>query len=61
MGEALIALLSRQALDQRLPDIDAQRRVCDTWERPRNDAHATISWRFTVQDERRKLKRLYPS
>lgn len=61
MAEAEIALLSRQALDQRLPDIDALRQVCDAWERPRNDAGATISWRFTVQDARRKLKRFYPS
>jgi len=61
MAEAEIALLSRQALDQRLPDIDAVRRVVAPWECSRNDARATINWRFTVQDARRKLKRLYPS
>jgi hypothetical protein len=60
IAEAEIALLSRQALDQRLPDADAVRRVTAAWERPRNDARATVSWRFTVQDARRKLKRLYP-
>jgi hypothetical protein len=61
MAEAEIALLSRQALDQRLPDTDAVRRVVAAWERPRNDTRATIDWRFTVTDARRKLKRLYPS
>jgi hypothetical protein len=61
MAEAEIALLSRQALDQRLPDTDAVRRVVAAWERPRNDTQATIDWRFTVKDARRKLKRLYPS
>src|ERR1044071_6162407 len=53
MAEAEIALLSRQALDQRLPDADAVRRAVAGWERPRNDARATVSWRFTVKDARR--------
>jgi hypothetical protein len=61
MAEAEIALVSRQALDQRLPDQEAVRRAVAAWERPRNDARATITWRFTVEDARRKLKRLYPS
>lgn len=61
MAEAEIALLSRQALDQRLPDTDAVRRVVAAWEGPRNDAGATIDWRFTVKDARRKLRRLYPA
>ncbi|HEV8635940.1 MAG TPA: IS630 family transposase, partial [Chloroflexota bacterium] len=60
MAEAEIALLSRQALDQRLPDTDAVKRALAAWERPRNDARATVNWRFTVTDARRKLKRLYP-
>jgi hypothetical protein len=61
MAEAEIALVSRQALDQRLPDAAAVRRAVAAWEQPRNDARATVSWRFTVKDARRKLKRLYPS
>src|SRR5262245_23423001 len=61
MAEAEIALLSRQALDQRLPDADAVRRALAAWERPNNDAGATVTWRFTVKDARRKLKGLYPS
>jgi hypothetical protein len=61
MAEAEIALLTRQALDQRIADPHALRRVIVPWEQTRNDAQATISWRFTVADARRKLKRLYPS
>jgi hypothetical protein len=61
MAEAEIAVLSRQALDQRLPDVDAVKRTLAAWERPRNDASATVSWRFTVKDARRKLKGLYPA
>jgi hypothetical protein len=37
------------------------RRALATWERPRNDARATVSWRFTVKNARRKLERRYPS
>jgi hypothetical protein len=52
MAEAEIALLSRQALDQRLPDAEAVRRALAARERPLNDARATVSWRFTVPDAR---------
>jgi hypothetical protein len=31
------------------------------WEERRNDARATVNWRFTTDDARIKLKRLYPS
>jgi hypothetical protein len=30
------------------------------WERDRNHRAATIDWRFTTEDARIKLKRLYP-
>jgi hypothetical protein len=31
------------------------------WETARNEQRATIHWRFTVEDARTKLHRLYPS
>jgi hypothetical protein len=31
------------------------------WERERNEKGATVQWRFSVQDARMKLDRLYPS
>ena len=31
------------------------------WTAGRNTAEATIDWRFTTEDARIKLKRLYPS
>jgi hypothetical protein len=31
------------------------------WQQQRNQAQATINWRFTSEDARIKLKRLYPS
>ncbi|HEY4389116.1 MAG TPA: IS630 family transposase, partial [Ktedonobacteraceae bacterium] len=33
----------------------------ESWQRERNQTHVTINWRFTTQDARVKLKRLYPS
>ena len=31
------------------------------WEKARNSSHATVYWRFTTQDARIKLHKLYPS
>jgi hypothetical protein len=31
------------------------------WEESRNQARATVAWRFTTTDARAKLQRLYPS
>jgi len=44
-----------------LPDIDTVRCEVSAWEVRRNAEQATIHWRFTAQDARAKLKRLYPS
>lgn len=60
MVEGEISVLSRQALHQRISDIDSLRRVTAAWERRRNDQMATIHWRFTVDNARRKLTHLYP-
>jgi hypothetical protein len=37
-----------------------QREVA-AWEQQRNGAGTTVDWRFTTDDARIKLKRLYPS
>jgi hypothetical protein len=31
-----------------------------TWQKERNEANITINWRFTTDNARIKLKRLYP-
>ena len=31
-----------------------------SWEKERNQQQATVNWRFSNQDARVKLKRLYP-
>jgi len=61
MAEIELSVLSRQCLDRRLPDTDTLSREIVAWEAQRNADQVTIHWRFTAQDARIKLQRLYPS
>lgn len=61
MAEAEFAVLSTQCLDRRLGHVHVVQSEIAAWERQRNDVRATINWRFTVDDARVKLERLYPS
>lgn len=61
MAEIELGVLAGQCLDQRIPDLPTLRREVAAWEEPRNAAHATIDWRFTTDQARLKLHRLYPS
>ena len=61
MVEAEIAVLSRQCLDRRIPEIAMLRSETDAWEQERNQNKATVKWQFKTTDARTKLKRLYPS
>jgi DDE superfamily endonuclease len=61
MAEIELSILQRQCLDRRIPDEATLIREVATWEAQRNQAHATIDWRFSITDAREKLKRLYPS
>lgn len=60
MVEIEFSILVRQCLDRRLPDIESVRREVEAWVRERNDARATVDWRFTTADARTRLQRLYP-
>jgi len=61
MAEIEFSALSRQCLDQRIPDETTLQLEVAAWEEDRN-AHGTkVDWRFTTQDARIKLKHLYPS
>ncbi len=61
MAEIEFSVLSRSCLRQRVPNEATLCREIQALERERNAAHASINWRFTAQDARRKLHRLYPS
>jgi transposase len=59
--EIELSVLERQCLSRRIPDTATPQREVAAYEARRNEAKATITWNFTVDDARRKLKRLYPS
>jgi transposase len=61
MAELELASLARQCLGRRLPDLATLEAEVQAWQAPRNAQGAAITWRFTVEDARRKLHRLYPS
>ena len=60
MAEIEFSVLSRSCLRQRLPDEAALCREVHALELERNEAQARINWRFSIQDARAKLHRLYP-
>jgi len=61
MAEIEFSVLARSCLRKRVPTEAVLRREVQALERERNAAQAAINWRFTAQDARRKLHRLYPS
>jgi transposase len=61
MAEIELSVLSRQCLDRRIPDQTTLDREVTGWQAGRNTDGATVDWRFTTEDARIKLKKLYPS
>ena len=60
MAEIEFSVLTRACLKRRNPDEDALQRNISACEAERNEAGTTINWRFTTQDARAKMRRLYP-
>jgi transposase len=61
MAEIELSVLSRQCLSRRLGSFEEARRQVEAWQHHRNHDLAKVNWRFTTEDARIKLKRLYPS
>ena len=61
LAEIELSVLSRQCLDRRVPDMETLAAEVAAWETRRNAAGGRMDWRFTTEDARIKLKRLYPS
>ena len=61
MAEIELSVLSRQCLDRRIPEQATLETEVAAWQDRRNAAGHTVDWRFTTDDARIKLKRLYPS
>ena len=61
MAELEFSVLSRQCLARRIPDEATLSRELQAYETRRNVAQAKITWRFTSEQARVKLQRLYPT
>jgi DDE superfamily endonuclease len=61
MAEIELSVLQRQCLNRRIPDQETLTREVAVWEHKRNQDAVKVNWRFTTEDARIKLKKLYPS
>ena len=60
MAEIELSVLARQCLAERMNDKTHLQEQVAAWQERRNAHAVTINWRFTTEDARIKLKRLYP-
>jgi hypothetical protein len=60
IAEIELAVLSNSCLSRRIPDEPTLCREVDANVRERNAKSTPVKWKFTAQDARRKLARLYP-
>ncbi len=61
MVEIELSVLARQCLKRRLADTQALEREAGAWCEERNRLGTSVDWRFTTEDARIKLRKLYPS
>jgi hypothetical protein len=60
MAETELSVLSGQCLDRRMDDKDFVTSEVAVWETQRNQSEAKVRWRFTTEQARIKLEKLYP-
>ena len=61
MAEIELSVLARQCLSERMDDKAHLQEQVAAWQQRRNASAVTIDWRFTTDDARIKLKKLYPT
>ena len=61
MAESELSILARQCLNRRIPAQDVLDAEVQAWAADRNRARAEMRWRFTTDEARIRLARLYPS
>lgn len=61
MAEIELNVLNGQCLNRRIDNIETIKEEVQAWQKHRNNHQAKINWRFTTDDSRIKLKKLYPS
>jgi DDE superfamily endonuclease len=59
--EMEFSVLATQCRERRLAETGIVQQQIADWDRQRNEAKATVQWRFTTDKARTKLRRLYPS
>lgn len=60
IAEVELSVLTSQGLDRRLADLETMQNEIKAWEQERNIKQKGVDWRFTTEDARIRLKRLYP-
>jgi hypothetical protein len=55
-----IGALSRQCLNQRIPNLQKMSTHVQAWVKNRNEQKQKVRWQFTTKDARIKLQHLYP-
>ena len=61
MAEIELGILARQCLSRRIDNMEQLKNEVAAWQVIRNTAEAKVNWRFTTDNARIKLKKLYPS
>ena len=61
MAATDLSVLATQCLNRRIPDSTTLSQEVAAWQAQRHAARCRVDWRFTTQDARIKLRRLYPS
>jgi len=60
VAEIELAAFEKQCLDRRFEGVEPLKKEIAALEEERNERGADVDWRFTTEDARIKLKRLYP-
>ena len=60
MAETELSVLSGQCLDRRMDNKEFVTSEVAAWETQRNQSEAKVRWRFTTEQARIKLEKLYP-
>jgi len=60
MAETELSVLATQCLEERMESREYLEAQVGAWESSRNAASCRVNWRFTTEEARVKLKRLYP-
>jgi DDE superfamily endonuclease len=61
IAEIELNVLTSQCLKRRIDDIEIVKSEAAAWQNFRNNKNAKVNWRFTTENARIKLSRLYPT